>query len=282
MFDMYAKLETRTFLAMLVGVSFAFIWLMKPFFGPIFWAMAIALIFHPVQQLLVRKLGDRPTINALITLLICMIIVVIPVLFLGAALIAEGVGIYQKIQEGEIRPGEYIDQVNQSFPAIQAFLAQFDISFSELRDRAVSAILGVSQFLGQPALGIGQRTFGFFLGLALMVDMVYFLVRGGRNLVELLIKALPLGDERVRLLFANFAEVTRATGKGNLLIAIIQGALGGLIFWALDITGALLWGVVMAIVSLLPAVGAAIVWVPAAIRSEEHTSELQSRPHLVC
>src|SRR5690554_132937 len=107
MFDMYAKLETRTFLAMLVGVSFTFIWLMKPFFGPIFWAMAIALIFHPVQQLLVRKLGDRPTINALITLLICMIIVVIPVLFLGAALIAEGVGIYQKIQEGEIRPGEY-------------------------------------------------------------------------------------------------------------------------------------------------------------------------------
>lgn len=262
---MYAKLETRTFLAMLVGVSFAFVWLMKPFFGPIFWAVAIALIFHPVQQLLVGKLGDRPNINALVTLLICMVIVVIPVLFLGAALIAEGMGIYQKIQAGDIRPGEYIDQVNQSFPAIQTFLAQFDINFGELRDRAVNAILGGSQFLAKQALGIGQNTFQFFLALALMVYLAFFLLRDGQKLVELLIKALPLGDERERLLFAKFAEVTRATVKGNLLIAIIQGALGGLIFWILGITGALLWGVVMAIVSLLPAVGAAIVWVPAAI-----------------
>ncbi len=271
---MYAKLETRTFLAMLLGVSLAFILLMKPFFGPpIFWAVAIALIFHPVQQLLVRRLGDRPTLNALITLFVCMVIVVIPVLVLGAALIAEGMGgIYQKIQAGgEIRPGgEYIDQVNQSFPAIQAFLAQFDINFADLRDRAVNAFLGGSQFLAKQALGIGQNTFQFFLGgLALMVYLAFFLIRDGQKLIELLIRALPLGDERERLLFAKFAEVTRATVKGNLLIAIIQGALGGgVIFWILGITGgALLWGgVVMAIVSLLPAVGgAAIVWVPAAI-----------------
>lgn len=262
---MYAKLETRTFLAMLVGVSFAFVWLMKPFLGPIFWAVAIALIFHPVQQMLVARLGPRPNINALITLLVCMVIVIIPVLFLGAALIAEGMGMYQKIQAGDIRPGEYIDQVNNSFPAIQAFLGQFDVNFAELRDRAVSAILGGSQFLAKQALGIGQNTFQFFLGLALMVYMTFFLLRDGQKLIDLLIEALPLGDERERLLFAKFAEVTRATVKGNLLIAIIQGALGGVIFWALGITGALLWGVVMAIVSLLPAVGAAIVWVPAAI-----------------
>ncbi len=262
---MYAKLETRTFLAMLVGVSVAFVFLMKPFFGPIFWAVAIALIFHPVQLLLERRIGSRPNTNALITLAICMVIVVIPVLVLVTSLIAEGVGLYQQIQSGEIRPGDYIDQVNRSFPAIQAFLAQFDISFAELRDRAVSLFVGGSQFLAKQALGVGQNTFEFFLGLALMVYLAFFLLRDGRALVELMIRALPLGDERERLLFAKFAEVTRATVKGNLLIAIIQGALGGVIFWILDINGALLWGVVMAIVSLLPAVGAALVWVPAAI-----------------
>lgn len=221
---MYAKLETRTFLALLVGVSLAFVFLMKPFFGPIFWAVAIALIFHPVQQLLVRKLGDRPNINALITLCICMFIVVIPVLVLVTSLVAEGVALYQQIQSGAIRPGEYIDRVNQSFPAIQAFLAQFDISFAELRDRAVSIFVGGSQFLGKQALGVGQNTFQFFLGLALMVYLAFFLLRDGSALVELIIRALPLGDERERLLFAKFAEVTRATVKGNLLIAIIQGA----------------------------------------------------------
>jgi len=262
---MYAKLETRTFLAMLLGVSLAFVLLMKPFFAPIFWAVAMAVIFHPVERLLERRLGDRPNINALITLLIGVVIVVIPVLGLGAALIAEGMAVYQKIQAGEIRPGEYIDQINESFPAIQAFLAQFDINFGELRDRAVNAFLGGSQFLAKQALGIGQNTFQFFLALALMVYLTFFLIRDGQKLVELLIRALPLGDERERLLFAKFVEVTRATVKGNLLIAVIQGALGGIIFWILGITGALLWGVVMAVVSLLPAVGAAIVWVPVAL-----------------
>ena len=262
---MYAKLETRTFLAMLVGVSLAFVLLMKPFFGPIFWAIAIALIFHPFQMFLVRRLGDRPNVNALITLTVCMLIVVIPVLVLVTSLAAEGLGIYQQIQDGEIKPGEYIDQVNQSFPAIQSLLAQFDVSFSEIRDRVVSVFVGGSQFLAKQALGIGQNTFQFFLGLGLMVYLAFFLLRDGRKLIELLIRALPLGDERERLLFAKFAEVTRATVKGNLLIAIIQGALGGIIFWILGIGGALLWGVVMAIFSLLPAVGAALVWVPAAI-----------------
>ncbi|MGO1692028.1 MAG: AI-2E family transporter [Marinobacter sp.] len=262
---MYAKLETRTFLAMLVGVSLAFVFLMKPFFGPIFWAIAIALIFHPFQMFLVRRLGERPNVNALITLTVCMLIVVIPVLVLVTSLVAEGLGIYQQIQDGEIRPGEYIDQVNKSFPAIQAFLAQFDINFSEIRDRVVSLFVGGSQFLAKQALGVGQNTFQFFLGLALMVYLAFFLLRDGNKLVDLLIRALPLGDERERLLFAKFAEVTRATVKGNLLIAIIQGALGGIIFWTLGIGGALLWGVVMAIFSLLPAVGAALVWVPAAI-----------------
>ena len=262
---MYAKLETRTFLALLVGVSLAFILLMKPFFGPIFWAVAIALIFHPVREALSRKLGDRPNIVALLTLTICMVIVVIPVVILVTSLVAEGLGLYQKIQSGEIRPGQYIDQINQSFPAIEAFLAQFDIDFGQLRDRAVSIFVGGSQFLAKQALGLGQNTFQFFLGLALMVYLAFFLLRDGNKLVDLLIRALPLGDARERLLFAKFAEVTRATVKGNLLIAIIQGALGGLIFWILGITGALLWGVVMAIVSLIPAIGASLVWVPVAV-----------------
>jgi predicted PurR-regulated permease PerM len=262
---MYEKLETRTFLAMLVGVSLAFILLMKPFFGPIFWAMAIALIFHPVREKLVTRLGDRPNLIALLTLLLCLVIVIIPVLALVTSLVAEGVTVYQKIQDGRLRPGEYIDQVVSSFPAIEAFFAEFGINFSEVRDRAVSVFVGGSQLLAKQAIGFGQNAFQFFIGLALMVYVAFFLLRDGNKLVDLMIKALPLGDERERLLFAKFAEVTRATVKGNLLIAIIQGALGGFIFWALNIQGALLWGVVMAIVSLLPAIGAALVWVPAAI-----------------
>lgn len=261
----YENLERWTFLALLLLVTLAFFILMKPFFGPIFWAVALALIFHPLRQRIEGKIGPRRNLVAFLTLMVSLVIVVIPVIVLISSLVAEGVMLYERIQDGEVRPGEYLDRVNRSFPAIGSTLAQFDLNFADLRDRLTSALTGAGQFLAKQALDIGQNTFRFFLNLALMVYLAFFLLRDGTRLVELLIQALPLGDERERLLFAKFAEVTRATVKGNLLIAIIQGALGGLIFWILGLNGALLWGVVMAIFSLLPAIGASLVWIPAAV-----------------
>ena len=126
----YESLERWTFLGSLLLVSLAFLFLLKPFFGPIFWAVAIALIFHPVRQRLAGRIGDRPNLVALLTLMICMVIVIIPVMVLISSLVAEGLAVYQKIQDGDIRPGEYLDQVNQSFPAIEAFLSQFNLDFS--------------------------------------------------------------------------------------------------------------------------------------------------------
>ncbi|WP_111497339.1 MULTISPECIES: AI-2E family transporter [Marinobacter] len=262
---MYEVLERRSFLAMLLVVSLAFLFLIKPFTGPIFWAVAIAVIFNPVQNWLYLRMPGRHNTVALLTLVLCLFIVVIPSLLLISSLIAEGVGLYQRVQSGELNPGQYIDQVNQAFPAFQAFLDRFDIDLDRLREGVVSTFVGGSKLLAKQALGIGQNTFQFFLSFSLMAYLAFFLLRDGSRLVELLIRALPLGDERERLLFAKFAEVTRATVKGNLLVAVVQGALGGLIFWILGINGALLWGVVMAIASLIPAVGAALVWAPAAI-----------------
>src|SRR5690606_7001187 len=110
-----------------------------------------------------------------------------------------------------------------------------------------------------------QSTFQFFLHLCLMLYVAFFLLRDGPLLLDMLVRALPLGDERERLLFRKFAEVTRATIKGNLVVAIVQGALGGLIFAILGIPAALLWGVLMAVLSLIPAVGAGLIWAPVAV-----------------
>lgn len=119
--------------------------------------------------------------------------------------------------------------------------------------------------VGQRALDVGQNTFQFFVNLGLMLYLTFFLLRDGPALVNLLIRALPLGDDRERMIFSKFAEVTRATVKGNLVIAVIQGALGGLIFWILGMPAAVLWAVVMALLSLIPALGASLVWVPVAL-----------------
>jgi predicted PurR-regulated permease PerM len=97
-----------------------------------------------------------------------------------------------------------------------------------------------------------------------MLYMLFFLFRDGRQIGRTIRAAMPLSDEYNARLLARFAAVVRATVKGNVVIAVIQGTIGGVTFWFLGIQGALLWGTLMTFLSLLPAVGAALVWVPAA------------------
>ena len=262
---MIEKLEQRAFLLTLVLVTIAFGWLLKPFFAPLLWACIIAVLFHPLQVWLETKWGHRPNLTALTTLLACVVLVVIPVLLLLSSFVQEGIAVAQRISAGEIQPGQYIDQLRAAFPAVQALLERFDISMDTVRQNAAGVAVAVSQFMMQNALSAGIGTANFILKLVLMLYVAFFLIRDGRALVEHLVVALPLGDERERLLFQKFAEVARATVKGNVLVAMVQGALGGLIFWILGLPAPILWGVVMAVLSLIPAVGAGLVWLPAAI-----------------
>ena len=262
---MSEKLEQAAFLILLALVTGLFIWLLKPFFAPLLWACIIAVLFHPVQVWLEGRWGQRPNVTALATLFACVVLVVIPVLLLLASFLQQGLSVYEQIQAGELQPGKYVDQVRNAFPLLQGLLERFDIDMETVRDNAAKAAVAASQFLARNALAVGQGAFGFVLKLALMLYVAYFLLRDGRRLVEQLVRAIPLGDERERLLFQKFAEVARATVKGNLLVALVQGMLGGLIFWILGLPAALLWGVVMTVLSLIPAVGAGLVWLPAAI-----------------
>lgn len=259
------KLETRTFLLFLLIVTVGFLMILKPFFGTIFWACAITVIFYPMHTHLLKRLKGRTNTSALLTLTACILVVVLPVTVLVSSVVAEGADYYKKLESGEVDPTQYIEQVRTAFPAVQQTLDRVGVDFAKVKEGALNVSMSAGKWLAQNALNIGQNTFKLLLNICLMLYLTFFLLRDGNYLLELLIRALPLGDARERMLFAKFGEVTRATIKGNLVIAAIQGTLGGLIFWALGIPGALLWGVVMAVLSLIPAVGPAIVWVPVSI-----------------
>jgi len=262
---MVEKIEQRSFLILLAVVTALFAFLLKPFFAPILWACIIAVLFHPVQVKLEEWWGPRPNLTAMTTLLACVVLVVIPVLLVLFSFVQQGVELYQRIDSGDLRPGQYLDQIRAAFPMAQQLLERFSIDTDRLRSWLTDAAMTGSRLVAQNAFAFGQGTFSFVLKLALMLYVAYFLLRDGRKLVEELVHALPLGDERERLLFRKFSEVTRATVKGNLLVAMVQGALGGLIFWILGLPAALLWGVIMTVLSLIPAVGAGLVWLPAAL-----------------
>jgi predicted PurR-regulated permease PerM len=131
--------------------------------------------------------------------------------------------------------------------------------------RITEGMLQGSRFLATQAVNIGQVTFGLLVGLAVMLYLLFFLLRDSESLQRRLKNAIPLRNDRLAALAEKFNVVIRATVKGNIVVAIVQGALGGLIFWLLGIHGPVMWAVVMAVLSLLPAVGAALVWLPVAI-----------------
>jgi predicted PurR-regulated permease PerM len=262
---MREQLERRFFMLMLVSVSLLFGFVLQPFWGAVFWACVLAVIFYPLQQIFLVKLTHRRGRIALLTLLCAVLVVVLPLSAVAVSFAREGVSFYQKLQTGVIDPAKTIDVVRSAFPEITALLQQFGIEPDSLKQKLSEFAMVASRFLATEVLAIGQNAAGLFLNFALMLYLAFFLLRDGPRLIHLLVEALPLGDARERLLLAKFAEVTRATVKGNLVVAVVQGSLGGFIFWLLDIPAPVLWGVVMTFLSLLPAVGAALVWGPVAI-----------------
>lgn len=262
---MRESLEHRSFLLLLVGVTILFFWLLLPFFGAIFWAIAATILFYPAQDWLTRRWGPRRNINAALTLLFCTVVAVVPLTFVVVLLIQEGLAIYESLESGAIDVGGYVDQLRQAVPIVDALTARFDVDVARLKSSVTEGALSASRVVAGRTLTVGQNLLQVMVSLVIMLYLTFFLLRDGDRLVRLLIRALPLGDARERMLFEKFATVTRATIKGNLIVALVQGALGGGIFAILGIHGAVLWGVVMAFTSLVPAVGPGLIWAPAAV-----------------
>jgi predicted PurR-regulated permease PerM len=134
-----------------------------------------------------------------------------------------------------------------------------------MQERLSTGLVESSKFVATKAFNIGQNTFDFIVNLGIVLYLLFFLLRDGDYLARRIRTAVPLYPEQQRELFNNFTTVIRATVKGNVVVAIVQGVLGGLAFWFLGVHAPVLWAVVMAFLSLLPAVGSALVWFPVAI-----------------
>ena len=261
------SLEERSFLWLLVGVSAAFALILWPFFGAILWGTALAILFAPLCQRLTRALRDRRTLGALATLLIIVVMVIVPVTLLTVLLVDEASGVYARVRSGELSFGRYLRQMLDVLPPwALGMLERFGLTDVEgIQARVSAGLARASQFFALQALNIGQNALEFLLSLAVMLYLLFFLLRDGDALFGRMRSALPLHAEHQRALFRKFAVVVRATVKGNVVVAVVQGALGGLIFWVLGIHAPLLWAALMAFLSLLPAVGTALVWLPVAL-----------------
>jgi len=258
-------MQNAAFIGLLTLVTLAFFGLLADFVQPIFWAATLAVLFHPVEVRVNRLVKERSSLAALLTLILICVTVIIPTWFIASSVVSEAGAFYNRVQSGEIDPSRVIEWVRTSLPGINDLLDRAGITQEDVQGGLATAAVKGSQFVGSLAITAGQNAVRFSVMFFLMLYVLFFFLRDGQHLLEIVIHALPLGDERERELFAKFAEVARATVKGTLIIGLIQGALGGFIFWTLGIEGAAFWGLVMVIMSLLPVVGASLVWGPAAL-----------------
>lgn len=258
--------RNRGFFILLALVTVAFGWILVPFYGSVLWAAIIAILFAPLNRHLLRRFGGRPTWAALGTLGVVLVIVILPLLFLTGSLINEGANVYARMQSGELNFARYFERIVAALPQwLTTLLDRFGLSdLAALQSRITAALSQGSQAIASKILGIGQDTLDIMVGLTISLYLAFFLLRDGKALARRIRDAVPLDVRDKQELFGQFATVIRATVKGNVVVAVTQGALGGLAFWVLGIAGALVWAVVMAFLSLLPAVGAGLVWLPVA------------------
>ena len=260
-------LQQKTFLLLLGIVTIAFGWILLPYAGAIFWGVILAIVFAPVYRWVLQKTKGRATLSSMLVLLLILVIVILPLSLISGALVNQAASVVEMVKAGDITVAGFFGKVMDVLPgwAIN-LLDRFNLTnLASLQDKLTAGVSQVSQVVAVKAINIGLYTFDFLTSLGILMYLLFFLLRDGAALTARIRAAIPLSRKYKQRLFNNFTTVIRATVKGNILIAIAQGALGGMIFWFLDVRAALLWGVLMAFLSLLPAIGAALVWAPVAI-----------------
>ncbi|MFP4624135.1 MAG: AI-2E family transporter [Gemmatimonadota bacterium] len=259
------RLESATFLTLLLLTSALFFWMIRAFVWPVFWAAILAVLFHGIHARLLAVCRERATPAALLSMLAVVIFVVLPFILVGGAIARQGLLLYRGIAAGEIRVQGPIDMLERSLPTVAGFLDRYGVDLAQLRVSAQELASSATQIVATRALGVGQDALWITAMFALMLYLLFFFFRDGDRIVARIAGVLPLGVERRSRLLLKFTEVVRATVKGNLIVAVAQGGLLAMLFWIVDVRTALFWGVVTAVLSLLPAVGASFVWGPGAI-----------------
>lgn len=258
-------LEYGFLLLLVLLVTLAFLGLIQNFLQPLLWAAILAILFAPVYQYGLNLLGRRASLTAALTLLLILLMVILPLALVGLAVTREAANVYQRLTTGQISIGGPLQFVQKTLPMVTSYAERLGVDIQRLQQELSSGGVAISQWLASQAITIGQDTLRFTLMFFIMLYILFFFLRDGRWLAHALMRAIPLGDEREYRLFRRFAEVSRATIKGTLAVALTQGAIGGLAFWLLGIDAAVFWGTLMALLSLVPALGAAIIWGPAAL-----------------
>jgi len=250
------------------AVAYLFYLIWQPFFAPIAWAAVFAILFSPLHRKLNHQVTNPPLSATIMTSMV-IVIIVVPMSLLSILLVAEIVQTYDLVQTW-FNTGRY-DAILQYFqePAflnIQERINKvIDLESIDLFSIVSSVMQRLSSFAVSQVTGIVQNFSKTLFSFVLMVFTLFFFFKDGDRIVEFLRDIIPLSPARRNEIVGRFSEVITATVLGDLVVALLQGFLGGVAFWILGLPSPIFWGAVMAFLSIFPVIGAPIVYIPAAV-----------------
>ncbi|EKD78882.1 MAG: permease [uncultured bacterium] len=253
----FKKIQSYTFFVVLIGITILFLWMVRPYVYPVFWAAVLAALFYPMYQRIARRVKNNG-IAAGLTEVIILLILFIPLAGIVSLIAQQAVSVYQTFGNKEtfVSLNVYVQEL-LSHPLIARYTGDIDLT-----EQLSSFGAAASKFLYSWLSAWGQNTARWVIQFFIMLYTLYFFLKDGPKFLKKLMHLLPLGDVYEERLYHRFVSTTRATLKGTVLIGAIQGTIGGLALVITGVPAAVFWGVIMVVLSIIPGVGASIVLIP--------------------
>ena len=251
-------------LLLALGMTLLFYWMIKGFLLGLLVAAILSALAHPFYSRLSKLLGGRKSLASILTVLLSLVLVIIPLLFFMGILVTEAIEVSESAGDWitqQAQQSESLKKKLEEDPHLKKLLPYQD----EILAKAGQLATKVGTFVAEGLVSGAKSTAAFLLTLFVMLYAMFTFLTDGRALLDAVLRFTPLSaDDKTRVL-GIFISVGRATLKGTLIIGIVQGSLAALSFWVAGIGGVVFWGAVMAVLSIVPGIGSALVWVPTVI-----------------
>jgi predicted PurR-regulated permease PerM len=251
-------------LGLVLIISAVFLSMIQQFLMPLFMAGLFSAMLSPTHRWLNEKLGNRPQIASVLTVVAMVLLVLAPLSVLIGVVVGQAINVAQSVTpfvQTLINEPTILNRYIEKIPYLDQLLPYRDV----LIEKAGQLVGTVSSFLIDGLSSAANLTINAIFGTIVMLYVMFYFLFMGDVLLGKILYFLPLSDADEQLLLRRFTSVTRATIKGTLIIGLLQGSICGLAFALAGINGSVFWGTVMAAASIIPAFGTALVWVPALV-----------------
>ncbi|TSA46357.1 AI-2E family transporter [bacterium] len=259
---MKTNYNTYFFFAVLIGLTVLAFFIMKPFLIPFIFALILVHLFNPVYNFLLKKTG-RKWLSSLLTCLLIALIIIIPVLIILALVAGEVQSVIVNLA-GNPESIKKIINVTHNLSSLPVFKS-FDFGKIVNQDSILSALKSFSQGFLFILQGTYAGILRFIFVMIIMFFSLFYMFIDGKKLVDKIMELIPLKEKYDTILIEDINSMIRATLRGTMLMAIFEGILGGVLFWTTGVASPVLFGILMAVFSVIPPMGSGIVWFPVGI-----------------